>query len=75
MPKGMKTERAIARRMLTRGQAAEYLGVSSGTLSRWAAERSDGPPFVKLGDSDKAGVRYPLDGLDEFIDSRMKRPK
>jgi predicted DNA-binding transcriptional regulator AlpA len=62
------------RRLLTRGQAAEALGVSQATLSRWAAERT-GPAFVKLGASEKAGVRYPEDSIDEFIESQMVRPK
>lgn len=61
-------------RLLTREQVAELLAVSTGTLSRWAADRQ-GPPFVKLGAGDKAAVRYPADGLDEFIASRTKHPK
>lgn len=62
------------RRLLTREEAAALLAVSPGTLSRWAAERL-GPPFVKLGPSDKAAVRYPADGLEEFITARTKHPK
>lgn len=65
---------AAGRRLLTRAEAAELLAVSPGTLSRWAADRT-GPPFVKLGPSDKASVRYPADQLDEFIASRTKHPK
>jgi hypothetical protein len=67
-------ENAVARRMLTRQEAAEYLRVSCATLSRWAAGRT-GPPFVKLGDGDTAAVRYPSDLLDDFIASRTKSPK
>lgn len=63
-----------SRRLLTRAEAAEVLAVSPGTLSRWAAERQ-GPPFVKLNNSDKGAVRYPADGLEEFIASRTKREK
>jgi hypothetical protein len=65
---------AATRRLLTRVEAAAMLAVSPGTLSRWAAERQ-GPPFVKLGTSDKAGVRYPADELDAFIHARTKHPK
>jgi predicted DNA-binding transcriptional regulator AlpA len=65
---------AVPRRLLTRCEAAELLAVSPGTLSRWAAERQ-GPPFVKLGTSDKAGVRYPADELESFIAARTKHPK
>ncbi len=62
------------RRMLTRIQAAEYLGVSVATMARWAGQRS-GPAFVKLGDAETAAVRYREDVLDEFIASRTKSPK
>jgi predicted DNA-binding transcriptional regulator AlpA len=68
------TTTAAPRRLLTRGQAAELLAVSAGTLSRWAAERI-GPPFVKLGPSEKASVRYPADELEAFIAARTKHPK
>ncbi len=61
-------------RLKTRQQAADYLGVSPGTLSRWAAERI-GPPFVKLGDEKTAAVRYPEDLLEAFVASRLKQPK
>jgi predicted DNA-binding transcriptional regulator AlpA len=65
---------ARPRRLLTRSEAAELLAVSPGTLSRWAAERI-GPPFVKLGPSDKASVRYPADDLEQFIAAQTKHPK
>jgi transcriptional regulator with XRE-family HTH domain len=58
----------------TRAQAAEYLGVSCGTLSRWAAERT-GPPFVKLHDGEAGAVRYPSDLLAAYCESRIKQPK
>ena len=75
MPKSVPAARPVVhRKMLTRAEAAAVLAVSQGTLSRWAAERT-GPPFVKLGASDKASVRYPMDGLDEFIAARTKHPK
>jgi transcriptional regulator with XRE-family HTH domain len=65
----------VARRELwTRAQAAEYLGVSQATLSRWAAERT-GPPFVKLHSGEAGSVRYPSDLLAAFLESRIKQPK
>lgn len=63
-----------ARRLLTRREAAMFLGVSSATLSRWAAERT-GPPFVKLSNSENGSVRYPSDSLDDFLAARTKHPK
>jgi predicted DNA-binding transcriptional regulator AlpA len=67
-------ESSGGRRLLTRLQTAEYLGVSQATLSRWAADRS-GPPFIKLHDGEAGAVRYPSDLLDEYIESRIKQPK
>jgi len=67
-------EKAVARRMLTRKEAAEYLSISCASLSRWAADRT-GPPWVKLGDGDTSAIRYPSDLLDEFIASRTTLPK
>lgn len=64
----------VARRLLTRDEAAEYLNVSRGTLSRWAADRS-GPAFVKLGAGTTGSVRYSVEALDAFIESRMCHPK
>lgn len=65
----------VARRELwTRAQAAQYLGVSPGTLSRWAAERT-GPPFIKLHDGEAGSVRYPSDLMAEFVANRIKAPK
>jgi len=69
-----KNTAVISRRLLTRRQAAEALGVSCATLSRWAAERT-GPPFVKLGASENGSVRYPSDALDDFVAARTKHPK
>jgi predicted DNA-binding transcriptional regulator AlpA len=62
------------RRLWTRAQAAEYLGVSEATLSRWAAERT-GPAFIKMHDGEAGSVRYPSDLLDAFVESRIKQPK
>lgn len=62
------------RRLMTRREAAAYLGVSSATLSRWAADRT-GPAFIKLHEGEAGAVRYPSDLLDAFVESRIKQPK
>jgi predicted DNA-binding transcriptional regulator AlpA len=62
------------RSLLTREQAAQYLSVSVGTLARWACERQ-GPPYVKIGRGANASVRYPSDLIDEYVESRLKKPK
>jgi len=63
-----------SRRLMTRRDAAAYLGVSAATLSRWAADRM-GPPFVKLHEGGAGSVRYPSDLLTAFLESRIKQPK
>jgi transcriptional regulator with XRE-family HTH domain len=70
----MMTAASPERRLMTRRDAAEYLGVSQATLSRWAADRM-GPPYVKLHDGEAGAVRYPADLLAAFLESRIKHPK
>ena len=70
----MEPQTVGGRQLMTRAKAARYLGVSSSTLSRWAAERT-GPPFVKLHDGEAGSVRYPSDLLAAFLESRIKQPK
>ncbi len=54
--------------LLTRRQAAEFLGLKPQTLEVWAAKRT-GPPFVRVG----GVVRYRQSDLDEWIESRTVR--
>lgn len=55
--------------LLNTTAAAQYLGVSKAFLERdrWAGARV---PFVKIG---TRAVRYRLDDLNEFIESRIRR--
>ena len=54
------------RDLLNDNQTAVRLGVSPATLRSWRC-RGIGPPFIKLGLSSNASVRYnPID-LDEFL--------
>jgi hypothetical protein len=73
--KAAPTRPSVGTRMLTRAQAAELLNISCATLARWAGERDQGPPFVKLATGKGGSVRYPSDLLEEFIASRVRRPK
>lgn len=52
--------------MLTRREAAAYLGVSEETLSLWASRKRYNLPYVKLG---RKSVRYQRKDLDAFIAS------
>lgn len=53
-------------RLLTREQAAEYLGVRPQTLALWATTGRYALPMVKMGRS----VRYRISDLEAFIASR-----
>ena len=55
--------------LLTTKEAARYLGVSASFLERdrWAGAKI---PFIKLG---SRAVRYKLDELDRYIESRLRR--
>ena len=54
---------AIQSPLLTRGEAAEYLGVKVQTLALWASNGRYGLPFVKVGRLSK----YRQADLDEFL--------
>jgi len=60
---------AMQSNLLTTKQAAEYLGVSCAFLERdrWAGARV---PFVRVG---SRAVRYRLQDLDTYIESKVRR--
>ena len=49
--------------LLTRTQAAAYLGMSPATLATWACTHRQDIPYIKLGRS----VRYRRQDLDDFL--------
>ncbi|QIA63559.1 helix-turn-helix domain-containing protein [Vibrio astriarenae] len=53
---------------LNRKLAAEYLGVTEGTLAVWASTGRYSLPFVKVGRK----VFYTLADLDAFLESRVQ---
>lgn len=55
-------------KLLNTHQAAEYLGLSKAFLERdrWAGARI---PFIRVG---SRAVRYRLDDLDRYLDSRVR---
>lgn len=52
---------------LNRKKAAEYLGVTEGTLAVWASTGRYHLPFIKVGRK----VYYTLKDLDTFIEGRI----
>lgn len=58
----------VTRRLLTDPEAATYLGVSlsflrQGRMEGRRANRSPGPPFIKMGKA----IRYDLQDLDSWL--------
>lgn len=51
-------------KLLTRKEAAEYLGVSEGTLAVWKVTKRYPLPVIKVGRL----VRYRQSNLDKFLD-------
>lgn len=49
--------------LLTRKEAAAYLGISDNTLANWACTRKFDLPYIRVGRS----VRYRQSDLDAFI--------
>ena len=52
--------------LLSREQAAEYLGVKAQTLAVWASTQRYELPFVKVG----SRVKYKRSDLDKFVELR-----
>jgi hypothetical protein len=57
---------ATRERLLSRAQAAEYLGVQSQTLAVWLSTRRYALPCVKVGNR----AMYRAADLERFIESR-----
>lgn len=53
-------------RLLSRAEAAEYLGLSAHTLAIWASTKRVRLPFVKIGSL----AKYRRSDIEEFIKSR-----
>jgi len=56
--------------LLTREEAAEYLGLAVQTLAAWASTRRYSLRYVKVG----RNVRYRKSDLDRFLEARTVGP-
>lgn len=50
-------------------EAAKYLGVSVELLQKWRSN-GVGIPFMKLGDSTSSLIRYDIDELNKYLQSK-----
>ncbi len=57
--------------LLTREQAAAFLGVKTNTLAVWVTTQRYHLPFIKVGSK----VRYRLSDLEAFLDERTVDPQ
>jgi hypothetical protein len=55
--------------LLNNSQAADYLGISPGTLTVWRCEKRYAVPFIKVGRK----VLYDVNDLAAFLESRKVR--
>ncbi len=62
----MSTAICFPSELLTRQQAAEFLGVKPQTLSVWATTKRYGLPVIKVGSL----CRYRKSDLEAFLDKR-----
>lgn len=55
-------------KLLDRKSAAEFLGVTEGTLAVWSCTKRYGLPFIKVGRL----VKYKLSDLENFLQRRTQ---
>lgn len=70
----------VSRRLLTERETAKYLAVSPSYLrnARCYGDREGGrpgPPYIKMGDTPKAGIRYSLRDLVAWLEERKQAPR
>lgn len=56
--------------LLTRREAAQYVGSTEGTLATWACTKAVQIPYLKIGRS----VRYRRSDLDAWLATRVVNP-
>jgi len=56
--------------LIDRAAAAQYLGVSPGTLGNWASTNFRRVPYIKIG----RRVRYRLRDLEQFVEANLVNP-
>lgn len=68
MSKAQQADLLVKQRRMTEQEAADYLGVSPGTLSVWRSTGRYALPFQKVGRL----VRYQLADLDAWLEKRTR---
>lgn len=68
----MTTLSALSPDLLTNEQTAALLGIKPNTLEIWRT-KDKGPEFIKLGKTKQAPIRYHIDDIKVWLDSRKFR--
>ena len=63
----MATVTAPAPRLLTREEAAGFLGLSPQTLANWAHTGDGGIPFIRVS---RRAIRYRMSDLERWLQAR-----
>lgn len=66
----MTTLSALSDDLLTNEEAAALLGIKPNTLEIWRSTKGKGPKFIKYGDSKQAPIRYHIDDITAWLESR-----
>ena len=66
----MTTLSALSPDLLTNEEAAALLGIKPNTLEIWRSTKGKGPKFIKYGDSKQAPIRYHIDDITAWLESR-----
>lgn len=71
MAQQVKLTPSTSQALINERQAAELIGLSVAWLrrKRWSG---GGIPFVKIGDGFKGAVRYRLEDVNNFLESRIR---
>jgi hypothetical protein len=65
----MTTLSALDPNLRTNDETAASIGIKPNTLEIWRG-RGKGPKFIKYGDSKQAPVRYHIDDINAWLESR-----
>ncbi len=68
----MTTISALDPNLRTNDETAALLDIKPNTLEIWRG-KGKGPEFIKLGDSKQAPVRYHIDDINAWLESRKFR--
>jgi hypothetical protein len=71
--KAKRIDQAMAMRLLTEKQVSAITAIPMGTLRRWRCV-GDGPPYIKMGASPKARVRYDAVDIYNYVEAGRRFP-